>query len=210
MSSYQQIRPGRRLPPVILHLIIINVLVTLAINFLPQYDLVNKLAVFFPTDPRFEVWQIITHMFSHQGQFHLLFNMFGLWMFGTPLANRWGKNRFLVFYIFSGLGAYILYTIMEYVSLQQGGFPHAALGASGAVYGILTGYAFLFPNNVIQLIFPPIPLKAKYFVPILIAIDLFAGFSKTSTGIAHFAHIGGALTGFIILLIWQKNKKRLY
>ena len=179
---------------------------------------------------------------------HILFNMFGLWMFGGTLAQMWGRNKFLFFYLSTGLGAAALQlginyfqisTVVEQLveagyspialteTLQSGqyntawsnvisqtelsqlltSFNMSMVGASGALYGILVAFAFLFPNTELMIIFLPIPIKAKYFVPILLASDLFFGFSSYSLGpIAHFAHLGGAVTGFIMMWYWKKQQ----
>ena len=179
---------------------------------------------------------------------HILFNMFGLWMFGGTLAQMWGRNKFLFFYLSTGLGAAALQLGINYFqistvvgqlveagysatalteSLQSGqnntawlnvisqtefnqllmSFNMSMVGASGALYGILVAFAFLFPNTELIIIFLPIPIKAKYFVPILLASDLFFGFSSYSLGpIAHFAHLGGAVTGYIMMWYWKKQQ----
>jgi len=168
--------------------------------------------------------------------------MFGLWMFGTPLEQMWGKKKFIFFYISAGLGAALLQILVYHIDiisvseiLSEKGYSNGEIyqllyernsvpdekriingirsaralmvGASGALYGILVAFAMLFPNVKLMLLFPPIPIKAKYFVPILISIDLFSGLNPSfSLGpIAHFAHIGGAITGFIMMWYWKKN-----
>jgi membrane associated rhomboid family serine protease len=177
-------------------------------------------------------------MFMHGSPTHILFNMFGLWMFGSPLEQMWGRNKFLFFYISCGLGAAFIQTgfyyfqvqnlyeiielnnlsssspdiILEYMSQSDyisaiSGFNSVMVGASGAIYGVLVAFAFSFPNSKLMLLFFPFPIKAKFFVPLLILIDLFFGISSFSVGpIAHFAHIGGALIGLIMLLYWKKNQ----
>lgn len=163
----------------------------------------------------FHFWQIITHMFAHadSGQylfFHILFNMFTLWMFGRILENIWGTKRFLIFYMLSGLGAAVLHLAVQYFVYGSGG-GEAAVGASGAVFGVLVAFAMLFPNTELYLMFIPVPIKAKWVVMGLIALDLFGGFSSSSDGVAHFAHLGGAITGFVLLKIWNKtNRRTLY
>ena len=179
---------------------------------------------------------------------HILFNMFGLWMFGGTLAQMWGRNKFLFFYLSTGLGAAALQLGINYFQIStimgqlvEAGYSATALtetlksgqyntawsnvisqaelsqlltsfnmsmvGASGALYGILVAFAFLFPNTELMIIFLPIPIKAKYFVPILLASDLFFGFSSYSLGpIAHFAHLGGAVTGYIMMWYWKKQQ----
>ena len=237
----------RSLPDIVKQLIIINVLFFLGSMSLGNtaYDL---LALHYPQNPKFAPWQVLTHMFMHGSINHILFNMFGLWMFGGTLAQMWGRNKFLFFYLSTGLGAAALQlginyfqisTVVEQLveagysatalteTLQSGqyntawsnvisqtelsqlltSFNMSMVGASGALYGILVAFAFLFPNTELMIIFLPIPIKAKYFVPILLASDLFFGFSSYSLGpIAHFAHLGGAVTGFIMMWYWKKQQ----
>ncbi|TKD62473.1 rhomboid family intramembrane serine protease [Flavobacterium sp. ASW18X] len=231
------------------HLIIINVIFFIAgISGLAD-TLYQYLALWFPLNPNFQIWQVFTHMFLHDftGFMHILFNMYGLWAFGTPLERMWGRNKFLFFYFSAGLGAGLIHIAANYFFFSQGldavmasglakqevidvlasgryspdwynlaskgtidGFISAfnapAVGASGAVYGILVAFAFTFPNAELMMIFLPIPIKAKYFVPLIILGDLVFGFSSVNTGIAHFAHIGGALIGFIMMWYWKKNQ----
>ena len=157
----------------------------------------------------FRPWQIVTHMFAHaaSGEFmiwHILFNMFALWMFGRVIENLWGAKRFLIFYMACGLGA-------AAAQLLTSSGMSMAVGASGAVFGVLIAFAMTFPNTELYLMFIPIPIKAKWAILGLIAIDLFSGISQLNDGIAHFAHLGGALTGFILLKIWNKtNRRTLY
>lgn len=231
------------------HLIIINVIFFVAgISGLAD-TLYEYLALWFPLHPNFGVWQLFTHMFLHSftDVMHILFNMLGLWMFGSPLERMWGRNKFLFFYFSAGIGAGLLHIATNYYFFDQGleavltsgitkqevidvlasgryspdwyklasqatidkfmgAFNSPAVGASGAVYGILVAFAFSFPNAELMMIFLPIPIKAKYFVPLLIAGDLVFGLSNANTGIAHFAHIGGALIGFIMMWYWKKNQ----
>lgn len=200
-----------RLTGAIKHLIIVNVIVYIAgiagyAGLLYQYG-----ALWFPENENFGIWQLVTHMFLHDfgGIFHILFNMYALWAFGSPLQRVWGNNKFLFFYFSAGIGAALIHTAANYYFLSQG-FTEVinipAVGASGAVYGILVAFAFMYPRAELMLIFLPIPIKAKYFVPLIILGDLFFGFSSVNTGVAHFAHIGGALIGFIMMWYWKKNQ----
>jgi membrane associated rhomboid family serine protease len=169
--------------------------------------LTNRLMLYPVESGLFEPYQIATHMFAHGFFFHILFNMFALWMFGRELENRWGPQRFLLFYLVCGIGAAITHLAVQY--LMGNGAP--ALGASGAVMGVLVAYAYLFPNTTL-IIFPiPVPIKAKWAVLGYVAIDLFSGVTGRGDNVAHFAHLGGALTGFILVLIWNKTgRKRFY
>jgi rhomboid-like protein len=211
------------------NLIIANVLVWVAqIIYDPAINLTAKIGLWSIGSPNFKPWQIVTHMFAHAAYstdffeqpvggiifYHILFNMFALWMFGRILENLWGPKRFIIFYLTCGLGAAAAYLIMQYVT-GDGSF---AVGASGAVFGILVAFAMTFPNTELYVMFIPIPIKAKWAVLGLILIDLFGGIYPSSAisrflgaNVAHFAHLGGALTGFILLKFWNKtNRKRFY
>jgi len=156
--------------------------------------------------PYFGVWQLITHMFLHGGFTHLLFNMLGLWFFGQVLERVWGGRKLLIFYLLCGVGAAVISQLIDHYLLHQIG--GRMVGASGAIYGVLVGFAMLFPNQKIMLIFLPVPISAKVFVPILLLIDLtggLTGFSIFGGNVAHFAHIGGAIIGFVLCMVWKKN-----
>ncbi len=206
-------------------------------------QLLDSLALYFPKNENFGIWQLFTHMFMHGGFAHIMFNMFALWMFGTPLERIWGKSRFLLFYFVSGIGAAVFYTAINYYQfdgiykeLLSLGLSPAELqsslseskyypsienseqllriyqtpmvGASGAIYGILVAFGVMFPNTKLALIFFPVPVAAKYFIPALIALDLFSGvtgFSIFGGGVAHFAHVGGAIIGFLLMMYWRKS-----
>jgi membrane associated rhomboid family serine protease len=231
-----------RITETVKHLIIINVILYLIPKFVypPLQDL---FALHFPKNPDFGYWQFVTSMFMHSQStlMHLGFNMLALWMFGTPLEQLWGRNKFLFFYFSAGLGAGLIYTLVNYYqftsafdSLVSTGassseifsllditkvyqdsnlqtvnqiYNGSAVGASGAIYGVLVAFGMLFPNTKLMLIFLPIPVAAKYFIPVLILSDLFFGvFSIAGDNIAHFAHLGGALFGFIIMWYWKQNQ----
>lgn len=196
-------------PPVVKWLIIVNVAVFLAQSALDSlYSLTARLALWPINSPYFQPYQVFTHMFSHGSIGHIFFNMFALFMFGKTLENVWGPKRFLNFYLISGIGAAVVHLAVEY--LQGGTAP--AVGASGAVMGILVGFAYLFPNTELYILFIPFPIKAKWVVIGYILIDLFGGFASFSgDNIAHFAHLGGALTGFILVLLTNKgNRNQFY
>ncbi len=213
-----------RLTDVTKNLLIINVLVYFGALLLlgqPAYPPqafsdwgMYMLGIFFPTSDFFRPYQIISHMFMHGSIMHLFFNMFILFMFGPPLETLWGPKRFLFYYLFAGFGALGLQLLVQWIELSNGSVPQASVnipmvGASGAIFGILAGFGMKFPNSVIQLIFPPIPMKAKYFVLILAGLELVFGLSGRQSGIAHFAHVGGALFGVLLILYWNRFGSRL-
>jgi membrane associated rhomboid family serine protease len=191
------------------HLLIVNVLFYLAASYI--FPWMND---FFPlysfASPNFQWYQMLTHMFMHGSITHIAFNMFALYSFGSALEHFWGSQKFLFFYISCGLGAALINNLVNQYFLND--IQSAAVGASGAIYGLLVAFAFMYPNAELSLMFIPVPIKAKYFIPGIIAIDLFLGlkgsslFGSGGTGIAHFAHVGGALTGFIMMWFWKKNQ----
>ena len=183
-------------------------------------------ALFYPTSPFFHWWQPFTHMFMHGGFWHLFFNMYTLFIFGTVLERVWGTKKFLVFYFVTGLGAALIHTGVEWIQMQSwlgaaaDGSPAAlasihamkmtpTVGASGAIYGVLMGYAMLYPDSMLTLLFPPISLKAKWFVLVFAGIELLLGVTGTQAGVAHFAHLGGLVFGFLMIWYWKK-KRTLY
>ena len=202
--AYNNYRPSSKFTPVVLNLIIINVIVFVAqMVFDSTFGLTNILALYSYNSGLFEPYQLVTHMFAHGGFLHILFNMYALWLFGTVLERVWGPKRFLIFYLVCGLAAGV--TEMFMVS---GG---AAIGASGAIMGLLAAFAYTFPNTEFYILPFPFPIKAKYMAAIYAAIDLFGGFSGSSDNIAHFAHLGGLVMGFLLVILWNKtNKKTLY
>ena len=237
----------RKITETIKHLLIINVIFFVASISLGDivYDL---FALHYPLSPKFQIWQPLTHMFMHGDIGHIFFNMFGLYMFGTPIEQMWGRKKFIFFYLSTGFGAAAFQLLLYYFQINEvsnillaegltfsqitsffqtsdlsynmveqigrekllsglSAFNGVMVGASGALYGILVAFAFLFPNARLMLLFPPIPVKAKILVPVLILSDLFFGFTSYSIGpIAHFAHVGGAITGLVMLWYWKKNQ----
>ena len=227
MSFYQYDNSGRRgfmsnVPVAVKNIIIINVLVMIMTS-LNENFMYEKFALFYPTSPFFHFWQPLTHMFMHGGFWHLFFNMYTLYIFGTILERVWGTKKFLIFYFVTGLGAAMIHTGVEWLQMQywmsqaaEGNMAamnsiHAlkmtpTVGASGAIYGVLMGYAMLYPDSIMTLIFPPISLKAKWFVLIFAAIELLTGVTGTGGGIAHFAHLGGLIFGFLLIMYWKKRR----
>ncbi|MBI1228191.1 MAG: rhomboid family intramembrane serine protease [Bacteroidetes bacterium] len=220
---------------VVKHLIIINVLVFIGTKFLGEpdgdslsyliqnaspenFDSLGRLryAVYYPSSPWFHSYQVVTYMFMHDGKnfLHIFFNMYALYMFGTAVETVWGAKKFLFYYLFTGFGALALQFLVQMIEIHNGAPSWAAsvpmLGASGAVFGILAAYGMQFPNSELRLLFPPVTLKAKYFVLIYAGLELGLGLSPFQTGVAHFAHVGGALFGFLLIMFWRKRGERLY
>ncbi len=230
----------RELPEIIKNLLIINGLLFLATISLESYgiDLTQLLGLHQFQSEDFMPHQLITHFFMHGNFTHLFFNMFALWMFGKILENVWGAKRFLIYYMITALGAAALhlavsqYQIYELsnevpnlIELAKKGLYNPSIenslrltqlvttptvGASGAVFGILLAFGMLFPNTLLYIYFA-IPIKAKYFVMIYGALELYSGLSNNpADNVAHFAHLGGMLFGYILLKYWQKNHTQFY
>ena len=217
--SYFRTQRFQILPPVVKNILIINGLLFLAtITLLSQgIDLRQMLGLYHWQSDNFKTWQIISHMFMHGDFTHLFFNMFAVWMFGAQLENLWGSKRFLNYYLITGLGAAMLhFFIFHFYELAS--FPiqyqnilitkHLVLGASGCLFGLLVAFGLLFPNTMLFFLFIPFPIKAKYFVVIYGLAELYYGIQNNpSDNIAHFAHLGGMLCGFIIIKYWQYRNK---
>ena len=166
-------------------------------------------------DVSFYPWQILTYGFLHGNFAHIFFNMLALWMFGREIELRWGSKRFGIYYFTCVVGAGLIQLMVSTLSLRSGGNPYPTIGASGGTFGILLAFGMLFPYRRVMLLFPPIPMEARYFVIIFGGLELFLGVSGLSTGIAHFAHLGGMLFGGILILYWRgklpfKPKHRMY
>ena len=195
-----------RLPKITQTLLIANVALFL-LQQLPQTaGIFNQLMLWplgsqevFMDSPGFEPWQLLTYGFLHGGFEHIFFNMWGLWMFGSELELVWGRQRFLQFYLASVVAAGLMQLLVD--MLLNSPFP--TLGASGGIYGLLMAYGMLFPNRQIMLLIPPIPMKARTFVFVFGAIELFMGVIYTHSGVAHFAHLGGMLGGWLVLRYWR-------
>ncbi len=184
-------------PPVIKNLLIINVLVFLG-QFLVDQLLMTWFALW-PLSNGFQLHQLVSYGFLHGGFGHLFFNMFALWMFGGQIENTWGSRRFLIYYGVCVIGAGLVQLLSTYLS--GGNWP--TIGASGGVFGILLAFGMMFPNQRIMLIFPPIPIKAKYFVIGYGLLELFYVSSGLQPGVANLAHLGGMAAGFILILYWR-------
>lgn len=198
-----------RLTEVVKNILIINILLFILTSATGhQYLLGFDLAAYYPQSAHFRPYQIITHMFMHANLGHIFFNMYGLVLLGPPLEARLGSKRFLFFYFFAGLGSIALYYIVKYLEIGSGvpiSINSPLVGASGAIFGVLAGFGTLFPTVRLQLLFPPVSLTAKWFVLIYAGIELYLGLNGIQQGVAHFAHIGGALFGFLLLMYWRKT-----
>jgi membrane associated rhomboid family serine protease len=265
---------GNRLTPVVKNLLIINGLFLLAeyaFNEAAKIDLNHYLGLTYIEGSNFKIYQVITHMFMHDDVNHLFFNMLALWLFGTSLEERWGPKRFILFYLFTGLGSAVLHQMVTWVEIQRlyaavdefsqhpsdgalsdiinkfsiqqqfkptfydslvsnynndwagitvelrqwieiGEKNRIMLGASGAVFGLLAAFGIYNANMVVRLLFPPIPLKVKYLVGGYAIMELYLGIQNNpNDSVAHFAHLGGALFGYILVKYWNKtNRKSFY
>lgn len=210
-------------PTITKNLILINLFVLIISELRPDF-MYATFSLFYPTSPHFHWWQPVTHMFMHGGFWHIFFNMYTLFLFGAVLERMWGPRKFLLFYFVTGLGAAALHVGVQAIQVsvltQQLTDPATTsgaatslgilyntptVGASGAIYGLLVGYAMLFPDTRLTLIFPPVSLSAKWMVSIFIGIELLTGVLGTHGSIAHFAHLGGALFGWLMILYWKKK-----
>jgi len=220
------------LPTIIKNLIIINVLVFVAQTTAEKTGsnfIENTFALHTWQSQLFKPWQFVTYLFLHGGWSHLFFNMFALWMFGATLENLWGPKRFLIFYLVTGLGAAFCHMMVLYVENQQllnefnsldvaskqeyfqglqRVLNEGTVGASGAIFGCLAAFAYLFPNDYIYFYFF-IPIKVKWFVLGYVAVELYSSIMNSGgDNVAHVAHLGGALVGFILVYYWNKNNRR--
>jgi membrane associated rhomboid family serine protease len=237
----------QQMTPAVRGILIANVLFFILTLSLGDF-MYAKFSLWFIENPRFGFWQFATHMFMHGGFAHILFNMYAVVAFGSPMERQWGQEKFIFFFFSAGIGAAFLHTGVNYIYfnsaveaivdsgisrvqlfealtsasgvnlsyIESGVSPEVAdqlrsafytpaVGASGAVYGVLVAFAFMYPNARLMLLFLPFPIKAKYFVPLIILGDLYFGITNQNTGIAHFAHIGGALIGYIMMWYWNRN-----
>lgn len=208
-------------PTVTKNLILINVIVFIA-TLVNENLMMGAFALYYPTSPNFHWWQVITHMFMHGGFWHIFFNMYTLFIFGCVVERIIGTKKFLLFYFVCGLGAVGLHFLVQYFQMQSFMDSAAAgsaaayqsiamiksvptVGASGAIYGVLIGYAMLFPESMMTLIFPPVTLSAKWMVVAFAAIELLTGVTGWASGVAHFAHLGGMLIGWLLILFWRRR-----
>ena len=205
MASYSN--PYSSIP-----LVVKSLLIVCGIMFLLQFYAGNLLFTYLPlwplesasamgmNRPPFQITQLVTYSFLHGGVMHLILNMYALWMFGSRLENLWGSKVFTIYYFVCVIGAGL---IQLYVA-SQGQNPYPTIGASGGVFGLLLAFGMFYPRERLFIIFIPFPIQAKYFVILYGAIELWFGVTGTAEGIAHFAHLGGMLFGFILIQYWRK------
>ena len=225
----QNYRPFTGITPAVKILLILNIVMYFLSMFIDSrmhVDTAHLLGLHLPQSVFWRPWQYVTHMFMHGSFGHLFFNMFALWMFGRTLEYELGSKRFLLYYMVTGVGAGLLQlgvTWIEVSSLADGVASgtvspyvlqsriHAVtIGASGAVFGVLLAFGMMHPNSMIMLLIPPIPIKAKYFVIGYGLLELYLGMSGSQSGVAHFAHVGGMLWGWLLLRYWKKTGKIYY
>ena len=227
MADYYYYNENRRnnflgnIPTATKNIIITNVIVFVGI-LVNEGFMVENFALFYPASQYFRPWQFLTHMFMHGGFWHLFFNMYTLFFFGSMLENTIGLRKFVIFYFVCGLGAAALHTGVQWIqaaslmnAIGEGSGAAMAsyhalkltptVGASGAIYGVLLGYAMLFPYSKMTLLFPPVTLSAKWMVMIFAGIELFTGITGTLDGVAHFAHLGGMIFGWFLIVYWKKK-----
>lgn len=225
--------PFSNIPPVIKNLLIINFICFLPNLLFNQAFFDDKVirycALFYFGSPFFKPWQIVTYMFLHANIWHILFNMFALFSFGPILEYTVGSKRFFNLYFISGIGAALFQLLVMAIEMYHytGHFTISMdyqadaatvakigaiyggpiLGASGAIFGVLIGFGMLYPNMELLILFIPVPVKAKYIIPVYVLIELFSGFSNIQgDNVAHFAHLGGALIGYIVVKSWHINR----
>jgi len=215
------------IPTMTKNLLVVNVLAFIATFVFERsgIDLARLLGLHFFLGSEFHIYQFITYMFLHGGFTHILFNMFALWMFGSVIERVWGPKKFLFYYICCGVGAGFTQELVQYITYSMEGLAAyqyvnaggvqmttdayinlwTTIGASGAVYGILLAFGMIFPNERLFIIPFPFPIKAKWLIVGYIAIELFSAMSGPGDGVAHMAHLGGMLFGFLLIRYWQKH-----
>jgi membrane associated rhomboid family serine protease len=223
--------PFANLTPVTKNLLIINLICFIPFIVLSQAKyqglVVDNLGLFYFDSPNFKVWQILTYMFLHGGWTHILFNMFALFSFGPILEYAIGPKRFFNLYFICGIGAALFQMLVQAIEIHSliGGFTLASasgspidqltidklsaiyyptVGASGAIFGLLVAFGMLYPDLELMILFIPVPVKAKYIIPVYIIVEIVLGVGQFGgDNVAHFAHLGGALLGFILIKIWR-------
>lgn len=210
-----------QLTPITKNIIILNVIMYLASNFLMYPKFYELFSAFYVESPFFRAWQIITHMFMHApfresgGIMHIVFNMFTFLSFGPVIEKVLGPKKYVVLYFLSGIGAFTLHCLWNYFQINELGentniiYGTPLVGASGAIAGVIAAFTMLAPDSKIAIMFIPIGIKAKYLMSAAIVASLYFGITGSAGGIAHFAHIGGAIVGFIYMYFWKKDKYRI-
>lgn len=217
---YQENRRGflSNVPTVTKNLIIVNVLIFVA-TIVNENFMIGTFGLFYPTSPYFHWWQVVTHMFMHGGFWHIIFNMYTLFIFGVVVERIIGSKKFLLYYFICGFGAAALQMGTQYIEMQAflNSDSQTALqaiidlkrtptvGASGAIYGVLIAYAMLFPQSKMTLLFPPVTMSAKVMVIVFVVIEFFTGVVGFADGVAHFAHLGGMLIGWLLIRFWRRR-----
>jgi len=211
----------RSLPTITRNLLLLNLIVWLISAIHPfGLDLNNVFGLHYWTASSFHIWQPLTYMFMHADFNHIFFNMFAVLMFAPVLEREWGERRFLIYYLVCGLGAALAQELvwMGMFSSQIAAFPSLAnqlvtIGASGAVFGILLAFGWLFPDVRMFILFIPIPIRARVLVIIYAVIELFAGLGSmigfSADNVAHFAHLGGMVFGLLVLLYWRYGEQKV-
>ncbi len=233
--------PFANLPPVVKNLLIINVLCFLPSLFYshgfanPNFDPVaTSFGVYYFDSPLFKPWQLVTYMFLHGGWAHILFNMFALYSFGTAIEYIMGSKRFFNFYFICGFGAIALQMLVQAIEVHgiighftippnfsvadpsiieklRGIYTTPMVGASGAIFGLLIAFGMIYPNAELMIMFIPVPVKAKYIIPVYVLLELSLGVAQFSgDSVAHFAHLGGAIIGFILVKVWHLQGSKNY
>ncbi len=205
-------RPGTMMPPVVSLLLMSNVAIFLlematgGALILPfaLWPAVPEMSLTGVPQPHFQWWQLVTYAFLHGSLLHLALNMYALWLFGSRMELVWGPKAFTLYYFVCVVGAGLVQLVVTTEAARTGSI-YPTIGASGGVYGILLAFGMTFPNERLLLLFPPVVLKAKWFVLIFGGIELWAGVTGTQAGVAHFAHLGGMLFGFILIMYWRRH-----
>jgi len=191
------------IPPVTRYILIINAVIWLICGLLRQTWLAEILALWSINTGGFQIYQLVTYMFTQVTISHFFFNMFAVFMFGRSLEYYWGSKRYLIYYMVTGIGAGLIQLLVSHLT----GIPSLTIGASGSVFGLLLAFGMLFPNIPLYLFFIPIPIKAKYMVIGYGLLELYLGFAgRAGDNVAHFAHLGGMLFGIFMILYWKKKR----
>lgn len=204
--SYYNYNDNRRgfmsnVPQAVKSILIINVLVFIMSSL--NGRLMDSLFALNPVYFIYKPWQLVTYMFMHGSFAHIFFNMYAVFIFGSVLERVWGTKKFVFYYLVTGVGAALIHIGVQWLTQDFA----LTVGASGAVFGLLLGYAMLYPDTMMGLIFPPVTMKAKWFVLIYAAIELLLGITGAQASVAHFAHLGGLVFGLALMFYWKKSGK---